>query len=211
MRRKAKAFVRIIDASRHTAPRPALRLCRADARLRGLKLHLVFDPRAELPARFAITSPKVSDITVGRVIAIEAGAIYVFDKCYLDYAWWQDIVAAKAFFVTRLKNNVHRREVCERTSRGEAILADRSLKIGHKKPRGGADNPLYGTRLREIVVERPGEEPLDLVTNDGRGPLKQWKLSHDGRRDASCLWEQHTKAKEAMLEPDQHTGGALVG
>jgi hypothetical protein len=168
VRRKGKAFVRIIDATGIPLRDQRFAFAEADARLRGLKRHLVFDPHAELPVRFAITSPKVSDITAGRVIAIEAGAIYVFDKGYTDYAWWQDIVTAKAFFVTRLKKNVHRREVCERTPRGEAILADRSLKIGHKKPRGGADNPLYDTRLREIVVERPGEEPLHLVTNDGR-------------------------------------------
>jgi hypothetical protein len=166
VRRDGDAFVRIIDASGIPLRDQRFAFAEADARLRGLKLHLVFDPRAELPVRFAITSPKVSDITVGRSLAIEAGATYVFDKGYLDYAWWQDIVAAEAFFVTRLKSNVHRREVSERTACGEAILADRSLKIGHKKPRGGANNPLYDTRLREIVVERPDKQPLHLVTND---------------------------------------------
>lgn len=168
VRRKGKALVRILDASGIPLRDQRFAFAEADARLRGLKLHLVFDPRPELPVCFAITSPKVSDISVGRTIAIEAGATYVFDKGYLDYAWWQDIVAAKAIFLTRLRRNVHRREVRERTPRGQAILADRSLKIGHKKPRGGADNPLYDTRLREIVVERPGKEPLHLVTNDHR-------------------------------------------
>jgi hypothetical protein len=166
VRRDGCALVRIIDATGIPLRDQRFAFAEADARLRGLKLHLVFDPRHELPVCFAITSPKVSDITVGRTVTIEVGVTYVFDKGYLDYAWWQDIVDAKAIFVTRLKANVHRRDVEEGTPRGEAILADRRLKIGHKKPRGGANNPLYDTRLREIVVERPGEEPLHLVTND---------------------------------------------
>lgn len=166
VRREGNALIRIIDATGIPLRDQRFAFAEADARLRGLKLHLVFDPHAELPVRFAITSPKVSDITVGRSIAIEAGATYVFDKGYLDYAWWQDIVAAEALFVTRLRANVHRREIRERTARGEAILADRSLKIGYRKPYRAANNPLYDTRLREIIVERPDKQPLHLVTND---------------------------------------------
>ena len=74
---------------------------------------------------------------------------------------------AGAIFVTRLKKNACRREVSANTDQLEApILADNSLKLGHKKPRGVADNPLFGTTLREILVERENKEPLRRVTND---------------------------------------------
>ena len=95
----------------------------------------------------------------------------MFDKGFTDYAWWQDIHEAGAVFVTRLKKNAHRREVTSTTGGTKApILADITLKIGHKKPRGGATNPLYDTPLREIVVAREGKAPLHLVTNDLKRP-----------------------------------------
>lgn len=166
MRRDGNALVRIIDATGIPLRDQRFAFAEADARLRGLKLHLVFDPEAERPVRFAITSPRVSDVTVGRSLALETGATYIFDKGYTHYSWWQEMVAAGAFFVTRLRHNVHRREVEERTPHGEAILADRSLNIGYRKPYRGANNPLYDTRLREIIVDRPGKQPLHLVTND---------------------------------------------
>jgi putative transposase len=109
MRRDGNALVRIIDATGIPLRDQRFAFAEADARLRGLKLHLVFDPEAERPVRFAITSPRVSDVTVGRSLALETGATYIFDKGYTHYSWWQEMVAAGAFFVTRLRHNVHRR------------------------------------------------------------------------------------------------------
>ncbi len=134
--------------------------------MRGLKLHMLYDPHDDQPVHFDITSPKVSDITNGRTLTLQKDVTYVYDKGYLDFGRWQDIHEAGAFFVTRLKTNTHRRDVKPQTAEGDGILAVRTLKIGHKKPRGGATNPLWDTELREIVVEREGKDPLYLITND---------------------------------------------
>lgn len=166
LRQQGQALIRLIDASPITLRDERFGWAEADARCRGLKLHLVYDPRANHPVRFAVTSAKVSDVAHSRALALEPGATYVFDKGYTDYRWWQAIVAAGAIFVTRLKRNVCRRRVRPNPIADPAILADTTLCIGHKKPRGGADNPLYETVLREIVVARAGREPLHLVTND---------------------------------------------
>src|SRR5208283_1983465 len=140
----------------------------ANARTRGLKLHVLYDPRQRRPVWFDVTSAKVDDVVAGRDIPLETGATYVFDKGYNDFRWWSEILAAGAFFVTRRKRNTHRREIVEKTAVGDGILADRRLKIGHRQPRGGAPiNPLYQVELREIVVARPDkEEPLYLLTNN---------------------------------------------
>ena len=46
----------------------------------------------------------------------------------------------------------------EQPAEGDGILADRRLKIGHRRPHGGAaTNPLYQSELREIVVARPDQ------------------------------------------------------
>jgi putative transposase len=167
LRRQGKDLVELIDASPIPLRDARFTWAQADNRVRGLKLYVHYDPETGHPTCFDLTSPKVSDTTLARAITITPGATYVFDKGFADYSWWFSLHEAGAIFVTRLKKNACRREVTVSTEGTEAhILADNILKVGHKKPRGGADNPLYDTRLREVLVERDGKEPLHLITND---------------------------------------------
>jgi hypothetical protein len=168
LRREGSAMIELIDASPIPLRDARFTWPQADARVRGLKLFVQYDAGARYPTCFDLTSPKTSDAALARSLPLLAGATYVFDKGFTDYAWWQSIVEAGAVFVTRLKSNARRREQAPASRPPRApILADTLLKIGHKKPRGGADNPLYDTLLREVVVEREaGREPLRLITND---------------------------------------------
>lgn len=166
IRREAAELVQLVDASPIPLRDRRYDWAQADLRVRGLKLHLGYDPRNQLPDWLDITSPKVSDITAAHSLPIRRGATYVMDKGYLDYGWWHRIHEADAFFVTRLKKNSRRRAVKGLRPAGEGILADNRVKVGHPRPRGGKVNPLAETPLREIVVARPGKEPLCLVTND---------------------------------------------
>jgi Transposase DDE domain len=140
----------------------------ATPRTRRLKLHLLYDPRQRRPVWFELTSAEIDDVVADRAISLEAGATYVFDKGYPDYRWWSEIIDARTVFVTRRKRNAHCRDIVEQPVRGEGILADRRLKIGHRQPRSGAPvKPLYQVELREIVVARPDDdEPLYLLTKD---------------------------------------------
>lgn len=167
-RREAGELVRLVDGSPITLRDQRFAWAEADSRCRGLKLHMVYDPRALTPVHFALASPRVSEVRQARHIPLTAGATYVFDKGYTDYGWWQEIVEAKALFVTRLKSNARRRDLQDNSVAGTAILADRRVKLGHKQPRGGGVNPLYDTELREVIVARDGKDPLHLVTNDHR-------------------------------------------
>jgi len=171
LRREGEAVVRLLDAS--PLPLKDMRFAWAEqsARTRGLKLHLVYDPRHDRPVWFDITSAKVDDVVAGRRVPLERGAIYVFDRGYTDFTWWSQIIAAGALFVTRRKRNGHSRVVREAPAApaaGDGILADRRVKIGHRRPHAGApNNPLYEVELREILVARPDKnEPLRLLTND---------------------------------------------
>jgi len=136
----------------------------ASARTRGLKLHLLYDPRQRRPVWFELTSAKVADVVAGRAVPLEPGATLVLDKGYTDYRWWSEIRAAGAFFVTRRKRNAHFRSIGEAAALGDGIEADRRVQIGHRQPRGGAPkNPLFDVVLREITVSRPDkDEPLYL-------------------------------------------------
>jgi len=166
IRREAGELIQLVDATPIPLRDQRFSWAEADARVRGLKLHIGYDPRVEVLDWMEITSPKVSDVTAARAMPVQPGATYVFDKGYVDYGWWQKLHDADATFVTRLKANARRRDVQPRAAQGEGILEDNHLKIGHRAPRGGATNPLADTPLREIVVEREGKKPLRLITND---------------------------------------------
>ena len=164
---ESQALVRLLDSTPIMLKDDQFPWAERSARIRGLKLHLLYDPRQDRPVWFALTSAKVDDVVAGRAAPLEKGATYVFDKGYTDYRWWAEIIAAGAFFVTRRKKNGYARPLGARPAAGEGILADRTLGVGHRRPHGGAaPNPLYHTTLREVVVERDGGEPLSLLTND---------------------------------------------
>lgn len=165
-RAEGKALIRILDASPIALKDKRFDWAKADARVRGLKLHMVYDPLDEQPVCFAVTSPKTSDITIARTLSFEKDATYVFDKGYTDYTWWHNIHEAGAVFVTRLKKDARRRDIRPAPVKENGIKAVQTLKVGHKKPRGRAINPLYDTDLREIIVQREGKQPLRLITND---------------------------------------------
>ena len=183
LRQEGEALIRLLDST----PIP-LKACpwleqggngfpwaEANARTRGLKVHVLHDPRQGRTVWFEVTSAKVDDVVAGRAIPLEAAATYVYDKGYTDYRWWREIIEAGAFFVTRRKANAHRRDIRDQPAQGEGILADRRFKIGHRRARGGAPlNPLYQTELREITVARPDhDKPLYLITNDVARPATQ--------------------------------------
>jgi putative transposase len=190
LRRESDALIRLLDSSPLPLKGNGFAWAEHGARFDGLKLHLLHDPRQDRPVWFDVTSVKVDDVTAGRTVPLEPGATYVFDKGYTDYAWWADIIAAKAFFVTRRKSNAHRRTVCERAPKGAGILADRTLKIGHRRPRGGAPvNPLYEVSLREVVVARLDDEPLYLVTNDLARPADEIARLYKERWDIELMFK----------------------
>lgn len=191
LRREGAALIRLLDATPIPLDGSAFAWAEGTARTHGLKLHLVHDPRENRPVWFELTSAKVDDITAGRRVALEPGATYVFDKGYTDYGWWSEIMDAGAYFVTRRKRNAHRRGVTEARPADAGILADRTLKIGHRQARGGAPlNPLYDKTLREIVVERPDhDEPLNLLTNDLKRPAAEIARLYKERWEIELLFK----------------------
>jgi hypothetical protein len=144
----------------------------------GVKLHVVFDPAAELPTYFAITPARRNDIVAGRDIPIVAGATYVFDLAYYDFGWWAALDSAGCRFVSRLKDNTrptlikHRRVPAAAAAPKDgaaAILADRIVRLAPYTKRG--KNP-YAKPIREIVIALGSGRRLRLVTNDFKSPAR---------------------------------------
>lgn len=189
VRREAAEIVELIDATPIPLRDPRFTWAKADSRVRGLKVHVGYDARAEVIEWAEITAPNTTDIAVARARPIEPGRTYVFDKGYLDYNWWRRLHDGQARFVSRLKSNTRRRDVIAQPVHGQGIMADNLLKLGHAAPRGGARNELYGITLREIVVERDGKEPLHLVTNDLDRPASDIAALYKERWQVELLFK----------------------
>ena len=71
----------------------------------AIKLHTLIDLRGSIPAFVIITHGKVHEVTILDDLFIEAGAIYIMDRGYLDFARLYRIQQSSAFFVTRAKSN----------------------------------------------------------------------------------------------------------
>jgi len=69
----------------------------------AVKLHTLLDLRGCIPTLVIITSGKVHDVNILAQLVYEAGAFYVVDRGYLDFARLHVIHRQGAFFVTRAK------------------------------------------------------------------------------------------------------------
>ena len=69
----------------------------------AVKMHTLLDLRGNIPSFIHISDGKLGDVNVLDVLAIEAGAIYVMDRGYLDFTRLYRMHQAQAFFVTRAK------------------------------------------------------------------------------------------------------------
>lgn len=163
-RRDGAAMVKLIDST----PIPLGKLCgwaKSNGRIRGLKLHVIFDPKADAPRVLAITDANVNDAQIGRTIPIVPGASHVFDKGYCHYGWWTAIADKGAVFITRPKttmrlDTVGERPVARPQGDGFTVLEDSEVRLASK---GDSKLPI---RLRRLRVERTDGKTIALLTND---------------------------------------------
>ena len=102
---------------------------------------------------------------VGRDQPIEPGVTYVFDKAYVDYAWWRRLADAGCCFVTRPKRNVPLRVIEERPVSNEdrkdaRIETDAIVQLASQQK---ARLPIP---LRRITLRRDDGRLLTILSND---------------------------------------------
>lgn len=164
MRSEGGEMLRLIDAS----PIPlgqVIDWAKRNGRIRGLKLHVVYDPVSDNPTYIDITDANVNDIEIGRVVPIASGYTYVFDKGYCRYDWWTSIDQAGARFVTRMKTTARFRwqrwrPVTQAKGEGFTILDDAEVKLVSK------GNSKLDIPMRRIRLRRDNGTKLTLITND---------------------------------------------
>ena len=72
----------------------------------AVKMHTLLDLHGNIPTFIGITEGKVHDVNLLDEIVPEAGAFYVMDRGYVDFARLFVFTLCSSFFVTRTKENV---------------------------------------------------------------------------------------------------------
>ncbi len=72
----------------------------------AIKLHTLLDLHGNIPVLVIVTHGKVHDVTIIDKILLEAGAIYIMDRGYMDFSRLYTIHQSSAFFITRARKNL---------------------------------------------------------------------------------------------------------
>ena len=157
-------MIKIIDSSPIPLNLNQHKWAEETLRIKGIKLHVIYDLKQEIPTFFDFSGAKTNDIEMGKTIDIQKNTTYVFDRAYMDFNWWNEINTAGAFFVTRFKKNNAYIEITELQATND-IISSQTINLKSKYSKK-AKNKYYEKPLRRIEVKRDGKEPLVLVTND---------------------------------------------
>jgi Domain of unknown function (DUF4372)/Transposase DDE domain len=127
----------------------------------AVKLHFTLDHDGYLPTFLVITDGKHHEGPMAREQTWRPGTILVFDKGYIDFAWFADLTNAGVFFVTRLKRTADYTVIERRTPpQHRGIVCDQIIRF-----RGPLTRQKYPDRLRRVVVRTPEGERLEFLTN----------------------------------------------
>ena len=96
----------------------------------AVKLHTLLDLRGNIPVVISITNGKMHDVNALDDLLFEPGAIYIFDKAYVDFARLYGIHQSLAFFVTRAKSNfVFKRLYSRPVDKSTGVRADQIIMV----------------------------------------------------------------------------------
>jgi IS5 family transposase len=112
----------------------------------AVKLHTLLDLRGNIPSVLFITPGNVHDVNILDQLAVEAGAFYILDRGYLDFARLYRIHQAQGFFVTRAKRNFRFRYLdSQPVDRTTGVASDQTIRLY-----GFYSKRSYPERLRRI-------------------------------------------------------------
>src|SRR5271170_2233841 len=96
----------------------------------AVKMHTLLDLRGNIPSFIHVSDGKLADVHALDLLVPEAGAVYVMDRGYIDYARLYVLHQAGAFFVTRAKSNMNAHRVYSAPSdRSIGIICDQTIAL----------------------------------------------------------------------------------
>ena len=129
----------------------------------AVKLHTLLDVRGSIPTSVYVTGGQVHDVNLLDEVLLEAGAFYLLDRGYVDFARLYLFTQACAFFVTRAKKNL---QFYLRTSRpvdrSSGLRCDQTIRLT-----GIRTAQRYPDPLRRIVYfDAEKQSRLTFLTNN---------------------------------------------
>ena len=129
----------------------------------AVKMHTLLDLRGSIPSFIHISDGKLHDVHALDLVMPEAGAIYVMDRPYVDFARLHALHRAGAFFVTRAKSNIDAHRLYSApTDRATGIICDQTISLDGPRTRRN-----YPEHLRRIRFRDPETgKTLVFLTNN---------------------------------------------
>ncbi len=135
----------------------------------AVKMHTLLDLRGAIPAFIHVSDGKLGDVNVLDILPIEAGAFYIMDRGYLDFARLFKLHQSGAFFVTRAKRGMNARRVySSATDRTTGVICDQRIALNGFYVRRD-----YPEHLRRVKFKDPesGKTLVFLTNNMTLPPL----------------------------------------
>ena len=129
----------------------------------AVKMHTLLDLRGAIPTFIHISDGKLHDVNVLDILPLEAGAFYVMDRGYLDFARLYRLHQTGAFFVTRAKSGMDARRVYSApVDRTTGVICDQTIALN-----GFYSAKAYPEHLRRIRYQDPEtSKKLVFLTNN---------------------------------------------
>ena len=164
----------------------------------AIKLHTLLDLRGSIPAFIHVSDGKLHDVKVLDMLALEAGAFYVMDRGYVDFARLYTMHQAGAFFVTRAKSPMDARRVYSgATDRSTGVIADQQVMLnGHYSAKK------YPEHLRRVRFKDPQTgKTLIFLTNNTALPALTIAALYKSRWQVELFFKwikQHLRIKKFL-------------
>lgn len=164
----------------------------------AIKLHTLLDLRGAIPAFIHISDGKMHEVGVLDFLPIEAGAFYVMDRGYLDFARLYKMHQAGAFFVTRAKRGLDARRVYSATAdRTTGVICDQTIALN-----GFYVSKDYPEHLRRIRFKDPDSgKTLVFLTNNTQLPALKIAAVYKNRWQVELFFKwikQHLRIKRFL-------------
>ncbi|MFC4251099.1 IS4 family transposase [Sinimarinibacterium flocculans] len=162
----------------------------------AIKLHTLLDLRGPILSFIHISDGKMHDVNVLDILPIEAGAFYVMDRGYLDFARLFVLHQAQAFFVTRAKAGLDaRRLYSAAVDRNTGVICDQTIALN-----GYYSARKYPQTLRRIrFKDTVSGKTLVFLTNHMRLPPLTVAALYKSRWQVELFFKwikQHLRIKQ---------------
>ncbi len=116
----------------------------------AVKMHTLLDLRGNIPSFIHISDGKLHDVNILDQLIPEAGAFYVMDRGYIDFARLFRMHQAGSFFVTRAKKNMDAaRRYSHPVDRSTGLIYDQTLVLQGYQSAQDYPETLRGVRYKD--------------------------------------------------------------